>query len=127
MRPRSVVVLALCLVFVPLLTLPTSRAVAQAGDDASGIRTVYLIRHGQYDSDEGADPDIGKALLPLGIAQARLVSARLQSLEVEFSSLLSSTMTRARQTAAVINTDFPLKRFISFSLEAAVADDFSRR
>ena len=72
-----------------------------------GVRTLYLIRHGQYDHDDDRDPDIGKALIPLGIAQSKLVAGRLNSLPVKMSSLISSTMTRARQTAMIINQDFP--------------------
>ncbi len=71
------------------------------------VRTPYLIRHGQYDHDDDRDPDIGKALVPLGIAQTRLVANRLKSIPVKMSSLISSTMTRARQTAMIINQDFP--------------------
>jgi serine/threonine-protein phosphatase PGAM5 len=72
----------------------------------NGVRTLYLIRHGQYDHDDDRDPDIGKALIPLGIAQSKLVAGRLKSLPVKMSSLISSTMTRARQTAMIINQDF---------------------
>lgn len=72
-----------------------------------GVRTVYLIRHGDYDHDDERDLDIGKALVPLGVAQARIVGARLRGMPVEMSSLHSSTMTRARQTALVIDDEFP--------------------
>jgi serine/threonine-protein phosphatase PGAM5 len=78
-----------------------------AGERLSGVRTLYLIRHGQYDHEDEAHPDVGKALVPLGVAQARLVAARLRSLPVRMTSLNSSTMTRARQTALVIGEDFP--------------------
>ncbi len=61
-----------------------------------GVRTLYLIRHGQYDHDDDRDPDIGKALIPLGIAQSKLVANRLKSLPVKMSALISSTMTRAQ-------------------------------
>ncbi|UCH84778.1 MAG: histidine phosphatase family protein [Candidatus Latescibacterota bacterium] len=88
--------------------------VAMAGVSAPGTaadpahsRYLYLIRHGQYDYDDASDPDVGKALVPLGIAQARLVAARLGSLPVDMTALWSSTMTRARQTARVIGDDFP--------------------
>ena len=70
-----------------------------------GIRTIYLIRHGQYDQTDTSDAEVGKELTPLGIAQARLLSARLKGMPVVFTSLISSTMTRARQTAIVINED----------------------
>jgi len=76
-------------------------------DDAKGIRTIYLIRHGEYNQADTSDSEVGKKLTPLGIAQARLVSTRLKGMPVEFTSLTSSTMTRARETAMVINEDFP--------------------
>jgi serine/threonine-protein phosphatase PGAM5 len=72
----------------------------------NGIRTIYLIRHGEYDQKDTSDSDIGKKLTPLGIAQARLLSSRLKGMPVDFTSLTSSTMTRARETAMVINEDF---------------------
>ena len=75
--------------------------------EQSGSRTIYLIRHGEYNSEDERDPDVGKELVPLGIAQTRLLSSRLKSMGVEFNSLTSSTMTRARQTAMLINEDFP--------------------
>ena len=74
---------------------------------SKGVRTIYLIRHGQYDHDDDRSSDIGKALVPLGIAQSKLVANRLKSLPVKMSSLIISTMTRARQTAMIINRDFP--------------------
>ncbi len=80
--------------------------------ETKGVRTLYLIRHGQYDHDDDRDPDIGKALIPLGIAQSKLVAGRLKSLPVKMNSLISSTMTRARQTAIIINQDFPELEFL---------------
>jgi serine/threonine-protein phosphatase PGAM5 len=76
-------------------------------EETKGICTIYLIRHGGYNFEDERDPDIGKELIPLGIAQARLVSSRLKSLPVKITSLISSTMTRARQTAMIINHEFP--------------------
>ena len=81
-----------------------------------GVRTLYLIRHGQYDHQDQRDPETGKELVPLGIAQARLLANRLKSLPVKFSSLVSSTMTRARQTAKIINKDFPQLKLKHYSL-----------
>jgi serine/threonine-protein phosphatase PGAM5 len=74
--------------------------------EEKGTRTIYLIRHGQYDQTDERDADIGKALVPLGIAQTKLLSSRLISMQVNFTSLTSSTMTRARQTAMIINESF---------------------
>jgi serine/threonine-protein phosphatase PGAM5 len=75
--------------------------------EEKGTRTIYLIRHGQYDEADERDSDVGKELVPLGIAQSRLLAARLKAMPINFNSLTSSTMTRARQTAMIINEDFP--------------------
>ncbi len=72
-----------------------------------GVRTIYLIRHGQYDQADEKDEFTGRGLVPLGVAQSRLLAARLKAMPVEFTSLTSSTMTRARQTAVVLNREFP--------------------
>ncbi len=80
---------------------------AEGEAESDGVRTIYLVRHGYYDHNDDADPDVGKALVPLGVAQSRLVGARLSALPVEIDALYSSTMTRARQTARVINEELP--------------------
>jgi serine/threonine-protein phosphatase PGAM5 len=84
-------------------------APAVHGQDAGkkGVRTIYLVRHGQYDHADERDEFTGRGLVPLGVAQARLLAARLKSLPVRFTTLTSSTMTRARQTAQVIGREFP--------------------
>jgi serine/threonine-protein phosphatase PGAM5 len=79
---------------------------AAAGGEPAA-RTLYLVRHGQYDIDDPADSEIGRALVPLGVAQARLTAARLKALPVAVTSLHTSTMTRARETAAVIAAALP--------------------
>ncbi|MCH8825041.1 MAG: histidine phosphatase family protein [Planctomycetes bacterium] len=90
-----------------LLLLGAVPSLTEDEDEGDGVRTIYLVRHGFYDYKDDADPDVGKALLPLGVAQARLVGARLRRLPVEIDALYASTMTRARQTARVINQEFP--------------------
>ena len=90
---------------VAIATLMTSLAGTVAGAEPAP-RTLYLIRHGFYDYHDERDPAVGKALLPLGIAQARLVGSRLRSIPVTFSALYSSTFTRARETALVIGQEF---------------------
>ena len=97
-----------CVVGITLVAALVAPAVAFAVDQPQpGTRTIYLIRHGEYDHDDPRDAGVGKALLPLGVAQARLVGNRLRALPVEMSSLHSSTLTRARQTALVIGEEFP--------------------
>ena len=99
---RKTMVVGACIVLAASLVWS-----AEVPEKTDGVRTVYLIRHGQYDHDDPRDPDVGKGLIPLGVAQAKLIAARLKGLPVEMSSLHSSTMTRARETALVIGEDFP--------------------
>ena len=80
--------------------------VSNAGASEIAPRTLYLVRHGFYDHEDPGDPDVGKALVPLGVAQARLVAARLQAFPA-MTAIRTSTMTRARQTALVIGESFP--------------------
>ena len=45
---------------------------------------------------------MGRGLLPIGVAQARLTGDRLRGLPFAFDALLASPLTRARETAQVI-------------------------
>jgi len=90
-----------------LIAFPAASFSQNTDADVKGVRTIYLIRHGEYDQKDTSDSDIGKKLTPLGIAQARLLSARLKGMPVEFTSLTSSTVTRAIETAMVINQGLP--------------------
>ena len=93
------------LIYFLLFLVPSTVSYSQS-EIKTGTRTIYLIRHGEYNQTDTTDSDIGKKLTPLGIAQARLLSNRLIGMPVEFTSLTSSTMTRARETAMIINQDF---------------------
>lgn len=105
---RAVPALPAVLLLLAMVPIAVAVAPATAADEAgSGVRTLYLIRHGYYDYEDPRDPDVGKALVPLGMVQARLVAERLRSLPVVLTSLHSSTMTRARQTAQIVQEDFP--------------------
>jgi serine/threonine-protein phosphatase PGAM5 len=80
--------------------------VAFAAGEAVPVHTIYLVRHGAYAPDPRIDPAQGPPLTSLGIAQARLVGARLRALPAPIASVTSSTMTRAKETAAVIHELF---------------------
>jgi len=94
-------------IFLSLIFSGIAFAHGKASPKETGIRTLYLIRHGEYNQKDPRSSFVGKGLVPLGIAQARLVAARLRTYPVRFDSLYSSTMTRAIETALVINQDFP--------------------
>lgn len=72
-----------------------------------GVRTLVLIRHGLYDQDDPRDPEVGRALTAEGREQARLTGARLAAWPDAIDALHASTMTRARETAAIIADSLP--------------------
>lgn len=92
-----------CLVLISLFA-GSSRAVLPTRDDP--VRTLWLIRHGEYEHGVDRMPDEG-GLVALGRQQTRLLAARLDGYPVVFTSLQASTMTRARQTAALLAEAFP--------------------
>jgi len=65
----------------------------------TGIRFVYLVRHGWYEFGDPRDDRTGKGLDSLGRVQAKLVGERFAALPVRMNTLVSSTLTRAAQTA----------------------------
>ena len=83
----------------------SARAVLPTADQP--IRNLYLIRHGEYVHDDACDEAVGCALDALGREQARLVAFRLDAMPVTFTSLQTSPLTRARQTADLIARQMP--------------------
>jgi serine/threonine-protein phosphatase PGAM5 len=81
--------------------LVSSMATAQS--QPAVTHTLYLIRHGAYVADRNADPQLGPSITPLGVAQARLIAARLSGTGIAFDSITASTLQRARDTAAVMH------------------------
>ena len=67
-----------------------------------GNRYVYLIRHAWYDGSDPRDERIGKGIDSLGRAQSRYTAERLAAWPFKVDRLVSSTFTRARETADVI-------------------------
>jgi len=65
-----------------------------------GVHYVYMVRHGNYDRDTSATDDrVANGLSPLGHEQAKLIGARLATLPVKISHLVSSEFRRAAETA----------------------------
>lgn len=90
------------------LGLTSAAAVAAAEAGGSVRRELYLVRHGAYDAADPRDAHAGKALTPLGVAQARLLGSRLRGLPFAFDAVLASPMTRARETASVAAAELGL-------------------
>ena len=78
---------------------------------APSVRTIVLVRHGNYLADASIDEKIGPPLSVLGVAQAHLAGARLGALPDKFDALYVSPMQRARDTAATIGEDLRGKSF----------------
>lgn len=100
MRRLILASVLLCVFF----TVPSA---AVLPDREEPVRTVILIRHGEYEHDSECDEDIGCGLVTLGRQQARLAGDRLTAMPVEFTSIQASAMTRARQTGEIITERFP--------------------
>ena len=94
-----------------ILLLALAVSVQAAEKPLPAVRTIVLVRHGQYVPDPSADPKLGPGLSPLGVAQAHLVGARLAGLPGKFDALYVSPLQRARDTAATIDEDFPGRQF----------------
>lgn len=91
------------------ITLGALAARASAAPDSpAGIHYLYLVRHGAYDRDSLADDRIANGLNRLGREQAWRVGEWLGALPVRFSSLVTSDLTRARETAAEIGASLGL-------------------
>jgi len=70
-----------------------------------GERILYLVRHGQLDLRAFAENQFAAGLTRIGREQARFTAKRLRSLDV--SAIYCSTLGRAKETAAIISTEFP--------------------
>jgi len=95
------------LIFLLLAACLPAQTVPAVSSPPSFTRTIYLVRHGAYDRVENGDEAVVDGLSTLGIAQARLIAARLRGMPVTFTSLTSSTLTRARQTGMIIQQSLP--------------------
>ncbi|GFQ84800.1 hypothetical protein TNCT_510101 [Trichonephila clavata] len=71
----------------------------------TATRNIFLIRHGRYYSNEGVDEK--RILTTFGLVQANLVGQRLKDLNLDFSKITHSTMTRAKETSKEIEKYFP--------------------
>jgi len=71
------------------------------------VRTLYLVRHGEYDHSDLRNPRVGKGLVACGRRQVELTGEWLARLGVNFTALHSSTYRRAAETAVIIATYLP--------------------
>lgn len=65
------------------------------------VRHLILIRHGQYNLDGKLDAD--RILTKLGRLQAEYTGKRLKELNLPFTTMVKSTMSRAQETGSIIS------------------------
>ena len=66
----------------------------------AGMKTIYFVRHGQSESNIGLAHGAESPLTARGQKQAQFMGVRAAELPID--CIIASTMTRARQTAAII-------------------------
>ncbi|MCJ7625601.1 MAG: histidine phosphatase family protein [Anaerolineaceae bacterium] len=69
------------------------------------MKTIYLVRHGQYDPEGEAEDGLGGGLSLAGMTQAKLTAKRLSVYPI--TTMHSSSLTRAVQTAKIIAEEHP--------------------
>ncbi len=109
-RPNRVLPCVVWSLIVSATAVRADSAVSPADSAAApapGFRTLYLVRHGLYDQDDPRDEAVGQGLVPAGREQARLAGERLAALGVRYSALVTSPLTRARETAELIAAVLP--------------------
>ncbi|CAG9559209.1 unnamed protein product [Danaus chrysippus] len=72
---------------------------------SKAVRHLFLIRHGQYNTEGLTDRE--RILTELGRQQADLTGKRLSCLDIQWDLLVRSTMTRAQETASIIAKHLP--------------------
>ncbi|XP_072326106.1 serine/threonine-protein phosphatase PGAM5, mitochondrial isoform X2 [Scyliorhinus torazame] len=77
-------------------------------------RHIFLIRHSQYNLSASTDKE--RILTSLGREQAELTGQRLASLGLNYDILIHSSMTRAKETAAIISKYLPDLEMMSCDL-----------
>jgi phosphohistidine phosphatase len=87
---------------------------------------LYLLRHG-IAVDPGApgyENDSERPLLPKGERRLRSAAAAMEKLELSFDLILSSPLTRARQTAEIVAVELKLRKRLELSDDLAPGGSF---
>ena len=78
---------------------------ATSPESPTATRNLFLIRHGQYHTEETLEAN--RKLTVLGREQLELTGCRLRELGIRFDRLVASTMTRAQESASIVHCQFP--------------------
>lgn len=123
------------ILLLSLLAASESRAQGAAPGAAApppqALHFIYTIRHGWYDADDPRDERVGKGLDSLGHHQARLAGERLAGLPIHVDRIVSSTFTRAAQTAddigAILHMVVVRDSDLCECQPVSVREDYNRR
>ena len=77
---------------------------------------LYILRHG--DAVEHGDPRYAedeRPLTPKGIQRTKLLAHALREMEIAFNVVLSSRLTRARETAEIVARGLQLEKALQFT------------
>lgn len=86
----------------------------------SAIRHLILIRHGQYNLDGANDGE--RYLTEIGRVQAKITGERLKQLQIPFSDVVISTMTRAQETGKIILEQLPSSKTLAIAHEPLIEE-----
>jgi phosphohistidine phosphatase len=88
---------------------------------------IYLLRHGEaVDGTEARCKDSDRPLAAKGIQRTRQLAHTLGHLEISFDLILSSPLTRARETAEIIARSLKLEGHLIFSEHLTPSGDLQR-
>ncbi|XP_015510471.1 serine/threonine-protein phosphatase PGAM5, mitochondrial-like isoform X2 [Neodiprion pinetum] len=76
-----------------------------ASQKVTATRNLFLIRHGQYNTNGKTDCE--RILTNLGRIQAESTGSRLVELNYPYTLIVRSTMSRAQETSKIIEKNFP--------------------
>jgi phosphohistidine phosphatase len=78
---------------------------------------LYLLRHGIAvdPGSPGYENDSERPLIPKGERRLRDAAAAMKKMDLSFDLILSSSFTRAKQTAEIVASELKLKKQLEFS------------
>ena len=97
-----------------------------AKTDLAGMK-LYILRHG--DAVESGDPRYNeneRPLTPKGVQRTKLLAHALRQMEISFDAVLSSPLTRARETAEIIVRGLRLEKKFELTEHLALSGSMAK-
>ena len=111
-RARRFLISEICLLCLVIFFLLSDHPVS---GQSTGMLRIYLARHGETDwnAERRLQGDTDTALNSTGLKQAAKLAERLKGIRLD--AVYSSTLSRSRDTAAIVRGDIPLKSLAGLS------------